>query len=296
MPELVSNHTLPGRQVGSTAPGSLLGRNGAATPLPETAFRGPEGGPEHRSRSMKNRRSLRRACAAVLLGLLAGVAAHADPKPGQGTWETVLQPRDLNGDGVADAWYDSSRNLSWAADADPIGANDWPTTQAWVSGLSLYGVTGWRLPTVQAVAGGLPACPMYTYDGSGDCGFNVNPALSELAHMYQVVLGNIPAYDTAGVEVPVGWGLSNTGPFLNLRAGDYPTSVTVPGVFDGVPGLGVWLFETTYGYQDGGEAMVASHHAWAVHDGDVSAVPEPHAWALMLAGLGLLARRLRSRG
>lgn len=229
------------------------------------------------------------AVAAAMTGLAA--SAQALGVPGQGTWESVLQPRDLNGDGVVDAYYDTSRNLSWAANADPIGANDWQTTRDYVNSLSLYGVGGWRLPTLQAVAGGEPSCPFYTYDGSGDCGYNVSPALSELAHMYQVVLGNTPEYDMAGNPSATGWGLTNTGPFMNLREGDYPTGRTRTWDSPNGPELLVWLFETHWGYQDSGVAAAPTHHAWAVHDGDVAAVPEPGTWVLMLVGMGLIARR-----
>lgn len=225
---------------------------------------------------------------------LAGVAQAAG-MPGQGSWQSLLQPRDLDHDGEVDAWYDSSRDLTWAADADPIGAVDQAAARAWVEALDLHGVTGWRLPTMQAAAGGFPVCPAYTYDGSGDCGFNVDPGRSELAHLYQEVLGNRPWLDENGAERPGEWGLVDTGPFRRLRAGDYPTSLTMDLVRDGVPTTFVWLFETTYGYQDQGVAGDATFHAWAVHDGDIAAaVPEPATVVTMLAGLAAFAIRRRA--
>jgi hypothetical protein len=244
---------------------------------------------------MKNSPRIRRAAAAALLAGLAW-SAHADGVPGQGTWQSVLQPRDLNGDGTADAYYDSSRNLSWAADADPVGTTDWASAQAWINSLNLYGVTGWRTPTIQAVAGGFPVCPHYSYDGSTDCGFNVDPSRSELAHMYQTVLGNQPWLDGNGAERPPGWGLSNTGPFRNLRPGDYPTSLTLYVPYGGENLQFVWLYQTQYGYQDAGVARDPTFHAWAVYDGDVmAAVPEPATSASLLGGLlavvGWLKRR-----
>jgi len=228
----------------------------------------------------------------VLAGLaIAAGAVQADGVPGQGTWQSVLQARDLNGDGTVDAYYDSSRNLSWAADADPIGAVSFVSALSWVMALNLHGVSGWRLPDLKSVSGGAPTCDNgYSYDGSGDCGYNVDPALSELAHMYQVVLGNLPYADRLGQVAQPGWGLSNTGPFRNLVDGDYPTSVTTS--YQGTPY--VWLFETHWGYQDSGLAEPAGFHAWAVHDGDVTAaVPEPGSWALLLAGAVLLVARRR---
>src|SRR5262249_24355707 len=112
----------------------------------------------------------------------------------------------------------------------------------------------------------------------------------------QVVLGNLPWYDTAGNPRPSGWGLVNTGPFVNLVQGDYPTAITVTGD-NGAGGTfaGVWLFETTYGCQDAGDATAATFHAWAGVDGDVmSAVPEPAPLLLDLAGWAVLALRRRT--
>jgi hypothetical protein len=229
--------------------------------------------------------------AAVLQTAIAWPAAHADGVPGQGTWQTVLQARDLNGDGTADAYYDSSRNITWAAEADPIGAVSFASAQSWVTSMNLYGVTGWRLPGLKSVTGGVPSCDNdYRYDGSGDCGYNVDPALSELAHVYQVVLGNLPYYDRSAQGPQPGWGLSNTGPFRHLVEGDYPSSIT--DAYQGTPL--VWLFQTQWGYQDRGLAEEASFHAWAVHDGDIAAaVPEPRTWALLLGGAALLLARRR---
>lgn len=233
--------------------------------------------------------------AGVLLALALAGAAQADVLPGQGTWTSVLQPRDLNADGTPDAWYDSSRDLTWAADADPLGATDWATASAWITSLNLHGVTGWRTPTMTAAAGGFPICDNgYSFDGSGDCGYNVDPGRSELAHMYQVVLGNKPYYDTTGAGPQPGWGLTNTGPFVNLSTGDYPTSLTsFSQVYVGEEF--VWLFQAYWGYQDQGAVLDTNYHAWAVRDGDVTAVPEPSAWALMLAGGAVVGRLTRRR-
>lgn len=233
-----------------------------------------------------NRSILATPLAAALLATSA--LSHAVGVPGQGTWETVLQPRDLNADGNVDAWYDSSRDLSWAANADPIGISDWFAVRDYVGALNLHGVTGWRTPTLVAAGGGFPVCENgYSFNGSTDCGYNVDPGRSELAHMYQVVLGNRPYYDTQGAGPQPGWGLTNTGPFVDLRAGDYPTSLTsYSTVYIGEEF--VWLFATYWGYQDQGGVVEQTFHAWAVHDGDVGLVPEPHSWALMLAGVAWL--------
>ncbi len=241
---------------------------------------------------------LRPTIATALL-LAAAATSHAQGVPGQGTWETVLQPRDLDGDGNADAYYDTSRNLTWLADADPIGATDYYTGKAWVDSLNVHGVSGWRLPTIVGVAGGFPSCDNgYSYDGSGDCGYNVPTAGSELAHMNQQVLGNLPYWSTAGgggnTPPQPGWGLTNTGPFTNLVAGDYATDRTeFSQVYVGEEF--VWLYQFGLGYQDAGEVVLPTTHFWAVRDGDVTAVPEPGTWALMLAGVAGVGRIVRRR-
>lgn len=235
------------------------------------------------------------AAAGVLL-CAATTLAGATPVPGQGTWQTVLKARDLDGDGSVDAWYDSSRNLSWATNANALGsATDFYAVRDWVASFDLHGVTGWRLPTILPTVGSFPVCVDYTYDGSGDCGYNVSAARSELAHMYQVVLGNLPEVDETGAVRPPGWGLTNTGPFDGLVEGDYPTALTLDYVDDTGAVLPlVWLFKTTYGYQDHGLAGDPTFHAWAVHDGDVgAALPEPGVGLLLLSAAlaGALCRR-----
>ena len=53
-------------------------------------------------------------CAAALAAL--ALPAHSDPAPGQGTWETTLQSRDGNHDGVVEAYYDTALNITWSRD------------------------------------------------------------------------------------------------------------------------------------------------------------------------------------
>ncbi len=55
---------------------------------------------------------------------LATTAAQSSaPVSGQGTWETTLKPRDLTGDGVADAYYDTVLDITWLADANLAASN-----------------------------------------------------------------------------------------------------------------------------------------------------------------------------
>src|SRR3989344_3796335 len=98
------------------------------------------------------------AVTALFVGALgASTFAHAASVSGQGTWETTLQGRDLDGNlSTAESYYDTSLNITWLADAnyaqttgyDADGAMIWTTATAWAAGLNPYGsgITGWRLP------------------------------------------------------------------------------------------------------------------------------------------------------
>jgi hypothetical protein len=51
-------------------------------------------------------------------------ALHAGV-PGQGTWETTLEPRDLDGDlATAETWCDTARNITWLGNTDVIVASN----------------------------------------------------------------------------------------------------------------------------------------------------------------------------
>lgn len=47
------------------------------------------------------------------------------------------------------AYYDTELNITWAADANINGAHDWWAQWIWASGLTIGGVSGWRLPSAE---------------------------------------------------------------------------------------------------------------------------------------------------
>ena len=74
---------------------------------------------------------------------ICSVTANAVPVSGQGTWETTLQGRDLDGNNLtAEAYQDTALNITWLADADINGEMDWFATNTWAGGLNINGFTG----------------------------------------------------------------------------------------------------------------------------------------------------------
>lgn len=257
---------------------------------------------------------LRGALAAALV--VGSAAATAGPVSGQGTWETTLQARDIDGNPVALGdpnaafFYDTVLNVTWLRDfnagagsafddgaSTTDGRMTWPNANAWAAALTVGVFTGWRLPTI--IDSRAPGCN-WSDAGGTDCGYNVQTedggAYSEWAHLWYLTLGNLaycpPGNTTCtgpGVPQP-GWGLTNTAYFQKMQSGGYWSGTAyAPG-----PAFGAWYFGTVDGSQVHGDQSLQGF-AVAVRPGDVfaGAVPEPSTVALLLAALGALtlARR-----
>jgi hypothetical protein len=216
--------------------------------------------------------------------------ASAVSVPGQGTWQSTLLARDLNGDATTDAFYDTSLNVTWLRDANVNGRMNWIAANTWAGNLNVGGITGWRLPTM--VDTGTSGCN-FSFTGT-DCGYNVqtkngSTVYSEMAHLFYVTLGNTADVNTLGIEPQAGSGLTNTGNFQNLQSGHYWFGLEL------APFTGnAWVFDTSVGSQASGGKFNALF-GLAVRPGDVAAVPEPESWALMLAGALMVAGSSRSR-
>jgi PEP-CTERM motif-containing protein len=210
------------------------------------------------------------------------VSAHAIPISGQGTWETTLQARDFNNDGTTDAFYDTTLNVTWLADANVAetqgyrGEGGYPyrfgvqPNSSFIGSLDIYGVTGWRLPQVFDTSYAPASCAGRIQPGFG-CSFKPDAGSSELASLFYTTLGNAQG------------SFANTGNFSNVQNGAY--------YFDGMytgPRDSVW--GAVQHFTNGTHSITVeaySLYGWAVKDGDVmvSHAPEPETYALMLLGL-----------
>ena len=249
-----------------------------------------------------NKSRLLGAVCACAFSMSASVPLAA-PVYGQGTWETTLQPRDLDGNlTTAEAFYDTVVGITWLADANYAGTSMiWYTANQWATNLNPYGsgITGWRLPDTNPIDGTTSDDSTAAFNGTEDFGYNVSAPgtlyagsiASELAHMFYNTLGNWGYCDpdtstvsTCGSPQP-GNGLSNTGLFLNVQSTYYwSRTENVPNVSS------VWGFYFYSGYQRFRSITSGSsiYDAWAVHDGDVGNAVVPIPASVWLFGSGLL--------
>ena len=230
---------------------------------------------------MKYSRLLDAVCFCVLTALTS--TSYAAPVTGQGTWETTLEARDLDGDvSTIEAYFDNALNITWLADAnhalttgyDADGLMHWDAANTWAANLDPYGsgIAGWRLPTVSPVNGSTFTYA-FAYDGTTEFGYNISApgtiyaesTTSEMAHLFYNTLGNVAYYDTSGNGPQTGWGLTNTGPFSNIQTADfYWSSTESPANTNNA-----WFFNFDIGGQTANDKAYFNFFSWAVHDGDV---------------------------
>lgn len=181
--------------------------------------------------------------------------------------------------------YDTAQDITWLQDAnyamtsgyDDDGRMTWDEAVLWAETLNYGGFTEWRLPHTlpvngsEYIYGGEPV-PGDIYDGSRDVGYNISApgsaypgsTGSEMAHLHYTTLGNLGFYDLNGNDQQPGYGLQNTGPFINFNAVDYWSGTQFPPV-----STSAFAFDFDYGRQsDVGKTGDPNVYAWAVHDGD----------------------------
>ena len=188
------------------------------------------------------------------LAIFGSALAQPAPVPGRGTWETTLQPRDLDGDNVPDGLDDTHLNITWLRDEPLAGLMDWQSAMDWAGALKVGNYDDWRLPnTDTCVAFGC-------YE-------------NELGHLWHVELGNTDTQE-------------NPGPFTNLWTQFLWTGSTY------LPDPNqAWYYVMKDGYQYHESKQEMRYlYAVAVHPGDIGRpVPESGTLALLLAGLATLA-------
>ncbi len=131
------------------------------------------------------------------------------------------------------AYYDTVLDITWAADANINGTDTWANQMAWAAGLTLGGVSGWRLPTLSPI-NGASFQTGFSNNATTDMGYadsvgwvdGSGSPVSEMGYMYYVNLGNLglctPNNGTPGnCAGQTGWGLSNIGPFTNVQSNFY---------------------------------------------------------------------------
>jgi len=253
-----------------------------------------------------------------------GGSAVADPVGGQGTWETTLKARDINGYAVAlddpraAFFFDSTLNITWLADMKAASGSsfddgwlNWDglltrsAARAWADALTLAGKDDWRLPAILNT--GSPLCDL-SYGGGTDCGYNVQTEVggrySELAYLYYVTLGNL-AYCPPGsqtdppCEIPQnGWGLTNTAHFTNLQPLIFWSGTEQVLTSSVGTDTFTFTFSMNGGIQLGGICSTCEFSAVAVRDGDVlvASVPEPAtSYLAFLALASVVATQHRRR-
>ena len=194
--------------------------------------------------------------------LLAGISVGLISLGMVGSVDAALVGRLAATSGGTDyqAYYDTDLDITWAADANINDADTWTNQNTWAAGLTIGGVSGWRLPTTLQPD---PSCDQQIA-GTPPQGFGAGCTGSEMGHLF-----NVEGISTAA-----------PGPFSNVQSGDYWSGT----VFAPSPGR-AWDFIFNHGDQST-DPKSTELFAWAVHSGNVSAVPVPAA--VWLFGSGLL--------
>jgi hypothetical protein len=212
------------------------------------------------------------------------------------------------------AYYDTSTNLTWIADANLAntqtfgvsgisgygGLMTYSQATSWVNAMNAanyLGYSDWRLPTT-APLNGVSFNTTDSYNGSTDTGYslgapgtaNAGFTGSEMANLFYNTLGNKAYYDFSGNTQEAVWLNNSSGPFSNNDGWTYWSGTHY------FNNNYAWNFDTDFGAQNWGSGT-HTYRAWAVRTGDsLSPAPIPGAVWMMGSGLLVLAATARQRG
>lgn len=150
--------------------------------------------------------------------------------------------------------------------------------------LNYLGYDNWRLPQIRPTLFGYDL-RCVSYDGSSECGYNINDTRNELAHLFYSSLANQSSYDINGnpnSPPPIAY-----RPFLTVSNSRYWTGNGLPPLFG--PGQ-AFSFDFSSGLKEWDSKYEPYYKTfvWAVRDGDVSSIPETGTFKMMLFGAVLL--------
>jgi len=235
----------------------------------------------------------------VVAGLVLGLVGPA---------QAILMDRgsftytdSLANTGSVNLIYDPDLDITWVSDAnlaqtsgfDGDGRMTWSAANAWAAGLTIGGMSGWRLPTTTQPDASCDS----QFDGGtfGNQGFGTGCTGSEMGHLFYNELGGNAGESVLNQTGDTDQEKANLALFSNVQAYFYWSGTEfAPNTSS------AWDFHFGLGNQ-GAVNKFNDSFAWAVRSGDVSAppqVPEPSTLLLMGSGvMGLLGwRQWQRRG
>lgn len=178
------------------------------------------------------------------------------------------------GSGVFQAYYDDQLNITWTTNANINGTATWGAQVEWADTLTIDGVSGWRLASMDINDDGIIV----------DCSSDTQAACidNEYGHLFHYGAGTILG---SGITA------ASQGPFIDIAVASYWSSTEyAPSPSN------AWFTVFSSGFQGPGGKVNNLNYAWAVHAGDVGAVPIPAAVWLFGSGLiGLISVAKRKK-